>query len=722
MWATWNLRAAQDEKLAETTRSLLEETLQRLIYGSAIMLLIWFFITGQVAAELLLWKFWVVFLFSILVVRLSIWLIPRRLAAAAACWLGGLFIINTLFVFLLERSEAVFFYALIPLQAVIILGWQAAAIAAAAIGAALLVIRFVAPLAPPATELVVVLVTCVSAAFLGWISSGALLNEVRNSLYFSRLAQRNLEEAREHRGQMFKVLKDLDLAYYRLERANAALVAAWKEAETAEKFKAEFVTYVSHEMRTPLNLILGFSEAMLTSPESYGNQVLPGPYRADINKINQNANHLLALVEDVIDLSRANVNRIPLTRERVDIQGLVNEAVEMVRDYVETKGLALRVEVDSRLGFLPIDRLRIRQVLLNLLVNAARFTSSGGIRVEGSLAGDQALFKVIDTGKGIDPAEIDRIFEDYHTSGRQDAAWHAGSGLGLPISKKLIQLHGGEMGVVSGPQAGATFWFSLPLEVQEESVKNRSAITPFSALPYQPDDRERIVVLAHPDPGAGRILQRASRGLRVQRAGTWAEALELAQAVHAQAVIAALPDGESGSGELPDGLVHIQFPLPGTRLLAEKLGVTEVLEKPVLQNDLLEAIGRVSPGAQRIAVVDDDVELTEMFERILAPRCAPGGVHVFNDGQSAIRGIPAEEPDLIILDLVMPEVDGYAVIERLKAEGVKAPVLVVSGTVGDIYDSRIAAPLRMEKAGGLRLGEAIQAIEAVVGALSPGWE
>ena len=720
MWATWNQHSALDEKLVETTRSLLEDTLNRLIYGSAVVLFIWFFITGQRSAELLLWKFWLVFGISILVVRLCTWLVPRRLIAAAVIWLAGLFAINTLFVVLLKRPEAIFFYSLLPLQAVIILGWQASASTAAAVGVMLLGVGWYSGQTYPEGYLVVVFASCLITAFLGWISSSSLLNEVKNSVYFSRLAQRNLEEAREHRGQMFKVLKDLDLAYYRLERANAALVAAWKAAETAEKFKAEFVTYVSHEMRTPLNLILGFSEVILTSPESYGSHILPGPYRADINKINQNANHLLALVEDVIDLSRVNVNRIPLTREKVDVKGLVNEAVEMVRDYIETKGLALRVEVDENLDILLIDRLRIRQVLLNLLVNAARFTTSGWILIEGCLEDRRALFKVSDTGKGIDPVDIDRIFDDFHTSGRKEAVWHSGSGLGLPISKKLIELHGGEMGVISASQQGATFWFSLPLVKDGEPDKIRPALAPFSALPYQSGEKDRIVVLAHADAGAGRILQRATRGLRVQQAEDWPQAVELARQLRAQALITSM----NGAEPLPDGMVWIDFPLPGAQLLAKELGVAEVLEKPVLQNELIESIRRIRPDAEQILIVDDDVEITEMFQRILGPRCKPGGCRTANNGREALESIQANRPDLIILDLVMSEVDGYQVIKELRtqAEGDAIPILVISGTVGDIYGARIEAPVRIQRAGGLRLGEAIQAIEAVVNALSPGWE
>jgi signal transduction histidine kinase/CheY-like chemotaxis protein len=721
MWAIWNQSGQQDKKLIEITKSLLEDTLQRLIFGSAVILLIWFFVTGLISADLLLWKYWLAFLFAIAIVRLCTWMAPRKLIPAAILWLSGLFMINTLFVFLLRRPEAIFFYSLLPLQAVIVLGWPASAAATLAVGAALMGVELFSGQSYPQGYLIVVMSSCIITAFLGWISASSLLNEVRNSIYFSRMAQSNLEEAREHRGHMFKLLKDLDVAYYRLERANAALVAAWKEAETAEKFKAEFVTYVSHEMRTPLNLVLGFSETILTSPESYANQVLPGLYRADVNKIYQNANHMLALVEDVIDLSRANVNRIPLTREKVDVKGLVNEAVEMVSEYIQTKGLTLQVEVDESLDILLIDRLRIRQVLLNLLVNAARFTTAGWIRLEARLGDSQALFKVSDTGKGINPVEIAQVFQDFHTTGRQDEAWHAGSGLGLPISKKLIELHGGEMGVTSEPQQGATFWFSLPAETAAEPAHNpRLPVAPFSALPYQSRITDRIVILVHEDSGAGRILQRATRGLRVQQVNDWTRAVEMARDLRAQAVIAAQP----GPEPLPAGTVCIQFPLPGTRQLEEKLGAAEVLEKPVLQNDLLEAVGRVAPQAKEILVVDDDSEITDLFQRFLAPRCGAEHCRVANDGRAALKKIAERRPDLIILDLVMPEVDGYEVLAELhsRAETAAIPVLIVSGTVGETYEAHIASPLRMQRVGGLQLAEACRVIESAVNALSPGWE
>lgn len=184
-------------------------------------------------------------------------------------------------------------------------------------------------------------------------------------------------------------------------------------ATRAAVFSIEFATSISHELRTPLNLIVGFSEMMMTSPESYGATVLPGAYRRDLNSIYNSAQHLLALVDDVIDLARIDAGKIALAREEVDLAVLVREATNMVHDYILAKGLEMEVHIASDMPRLWLDRLRIRQVFLNLLVNAARFTKKGSISVEVSMVGDEVLVSVKDTGQGISAQELPRIFDEF---------------------------------------------------------------------------------------------------------------------------------------------------------------------------------------------------------------------------------------------------------------------------------------------------------------------
>ena len=240
----------------------------------------------------------------------------------------------------------------------------------------------------------------------------------------------------EHRAQLAQVLQDLDRAYYRLERTNAALVAAWR-CRRGQRLKSELATNLSHELRTPLNLIIGFCEMVgIPRPEKYGSVAIPGVYRSDLNAIYQNAQHLMALVNDVLDLARIDYGRLGLAREEVHVANLVREAVDMVREYVEAKGLQLVIVMaPDDLPSLWIDRLRVRQVLLNLLVNAARFTEQGSVRV--GVAGEEVVLSVEDTGRGIPAAELDHVFEEFTQVGPHQAqGWPSVPGLGLPISKK----------------------------------------------------------------------------------------------------------------------------------------------------------------------------------------------------------------------------------------------------------------------------------------------
>ena len=361
----------------ETTTSLLQETFQMLVAATFAILGLWYIVVGLQQPELLGGQFWVVFFTALALLRLVVFLKDRSFLAAVVCWLVGLAGLNLLAVFMFNRPEQLFFFALLPLLAVILGGWPGGVMAE---GLVIILLAWLGHSAfttylAPFGMLIPVLGAV--TGLLGWIASRTMVTLSGWSYYNFNMAREKMDEARQHRGQVYKMLKDLDLAYYRLERANAALVAAWREAENAERSKSEFVTYVSHEMRTPLNLIAGFSEMILTSPESYGGIPLPGAYREDLNKISQNAGHLLELVDDIVDLSRINVGKITLAREPVDLAGLVIETANMVGDYLKLKGLELHLNLPANLPLVPVDRLRIRQVLLNLLVNAARFHRGG---------------------------------------------------------------------------------------------------------------------------------------------------------------------------------------------------------------------------------------------------------------------------------------------------------------------------------------------------------
>ncbi|MCL6431709.1 MAG: HAMP domain-containing histidine kinase, partial [Anaerolineae bacterium] len=279
---------------------------------------------------------------------------------------------------------------------------------------------------------------------------------------FQRSLERT-EEARRDRARLAGVSRSLEEAYARLRRANEALAQAWQAAEEARRYKALFAANISHELRTPLSIIVGFAEAMLLAPESYGKE-LPAAYRSDLIEIYNSSRHLLGLIDDVLDLSQIEAGRMGLVKEPTDLAEVIHEAAEMLQRLAQRKGLYLRVQIEEPLPVLDLDRTRIRQVLLNLLNNGVRYTERGGITVLARTQEGQLLVSVSDTGPGISPDSLERIFESFYQIETSTSRRKGGIGLGLAISRHFIEMHGGRIWAESEPGVGSCFSFSLPLE------------------------------------------------------------------------------------------------------------------------------------------------------------------------------------------------------------------------------------------------------------------
>ena len=239
-------------------------------------------------------------------------------------------------------------------------------------------------------------------------------------------ASRHAEEARWQRGELQRTLKSLDLAWGQLQRANSELFQAREAADAALRFKSDFAAQISHELRTSLNLILGFSETMAFSPQAYGTR-LPAAYLRDVTEIHRNSRHLLALIDD---MSKLEAGRMGLRKEVVDLAPMLREAAEIARPLVNRKGLQLVLQVPSALPPLVLDRTRFRQVVLNLLSNAVRATAQGSIAIRAQCQHGQVLVHVADTGTGIAPEALERVFEEFHQLEEQPGwGWPSASAL-----------------------------------------------------------------------------------------------------------------------------------------------------------------------------------------------------------------------------------------------------------------------------------------------------
>jgi len=726
MWQSLRLFPTTDADFIGSANELLTSTARQLVfiagglYGVGFMAVTVLWWPAETA-----WSIWAVspvFAFTWL---LTLWLLSKNLLLSQVAWQVGLAALITLCVYVFRLPEIALAYALLPLMAVVTVGWLAGVIVEAGVG--LLVLWLwrnpTEPILSGGYALAVILGGVFTLA-LGWAITRALFTVIHWTLFSLRQAHENLENARQHRARLYQVEKNLEQAYYRLERTNAALVGAWKAAEDAERLKTEFVTNVSHELRTPLNLIIGFSEMMATSPESYG-VPLPGPYRSDMNALHESAQHLLGLVDDVLDLARIEVGKISLVREESEITPLVAEATNMLHDYVAAKGLELRVSIARDLPKLWLDRLRVRQVLLNLLVNAARFTEHGSISVDVTRQENDVFVRVSDTGRGIPAADLPRIFEEFRTTEQARSAWHSGSGLGLPISRKFIELHRGRMGVESVENQGTSFWFTLPC-LLPSGAEGKPAVPDRPRPIAQLGATERMIVVAHNDPGALALLRRYLEGYQVVGASTLPAAIALAEQHKAVAIVT----GEEGGlpPAAPADLLVIRCPLPSGRQMAADLGAHELLVKPVSADELRTAMARLSRPLQKVLIADDDPSIVQLFRRMLQAHVdgrPDGGVRFLEayTGEEALGVMRAERPDLVFLDLVMPGVSGYQVLEQVAADPALAgtPVILVSAHAQDYASLRLSGPIQVARRGGFEMGEIVGALEALFKTLVPAW-
>jgi len=508
-------------------------------------------------------------------------------------------------------------------------------------------------------------------------------------------AHRLAEQLRDRQQQLNSTVQALDLAYRLLQRTSHELSVARQEAEEARRLKEQFAANISHELRTPLNIILGFSEMMYMSPHIYGDMEWTPPLRRDISQVYAASQHLLQLVDDVLDLSRLNAEVMPLRKQLCDLNQLVREAVSTARDLVRGRELALETDLDITLPQLYIDETRIREVILNLLNNAIRFTEAGKITVRTWRREQDVLISVQDTGVGIGEEELERIFDEFYQADALSRQ-HGGTGLGLAISKRFVQMHNGRIWAESELGKGATFYVSLPLgEVPAISRLRTSRPLPTPRNPYG----DSIVLLGQ-QPDVVRLLQRHLGDVEVLQAGTWEQAKEMAMARHCRAIVRnfSLMEAKEFLGsavphDLPAGMPVLFSSIPSASWRAELMGVYGSLQKPVRAEDviaLLRAIGKGSQGGDRsteaksravhdVLIIDDDRGFVQMLARLLGSSAEGYRVRWAYSGQEGLEEMRRSRPDALILDLVMPDLTGTAVLAAMRAEGLSAiPTIVIT--------------------------------------------
>ena len=387
----------------------------------------------------------------------------RHLLRAHALLLGAAAALLPLAVVASHQPLLITLYAGLPALAVILMGWPAG-IAAILYTAVVPGVLAGAGLAPELPWIYAAVLTSLAAlaALISWSAVNALLELAETALLGLERAQVDVDEARSQRLELKQVEEDLLQATREQARLLERLKAMNQIAEEARQSKQEFIAKVSHELRTPLNMIIAYSELITQSPKLYGGRIPPA-LMADMSVILRNSQHLSNLVDDVLDLSQIDAGRMALSKSWVDLRAIAAEAAEAVRPLFQTKGLYLEVDAPASLPQVYCDPTRIRQVLMNLLSNAGRFTVEGGVRVRLWATDDQLQFSVQDSGPGIDPRDQEHLFEPFQQIDASIRHSHGGSGLGLNISKQFVEMHEGHIWLQSKPGEGTTFIVNLPV-------------------------------------------------------------------------------------------------------------------------------------------------------------------------------------------------------------------------------------------------------------------
>jgi len=475
------------------------------------------------------------------------------------------------------------------------------------------------------------------------------------------------------------------------------------QLEVASKHKSDFLANMSHELRTPLNAVISFSEMLQEDAEDAGHE----QYLPDLQEINAAGKHLLGLINDILDLSKIEAGRMDLFPEAFSLEVLVQEVRSLAAPLVEHNGNVFVVEVEPDIGEMYSDRTKIKQSLLNLLSNAAKFTEQGTItwRVgagEGvapspqpsprGRGGELISFSVSDTGIGMTSEQMARLFQAFSQADASTTRKYGGTGLGLAITREFAQMLGGDVTVSSEPSKGSTFTIAVMRDVRQRpthiSDRTEGGAEAGDANVSAPD--APVVLVIDDDAVARDLMQRAlaDEPLRVIVAPGGEEGLRLAKEQRPIAIILdVLMPGMDGWTVLtklkadPDtaDIPVIMATVLDDRSMGYALGAAEFLTKPIDRQRLLAILQRYRPSPDHaILVVDDDPAVRESVRRALERegwRVAEAA-----DGRAALDLIESEAPSLILLDLLMPVMDGFHVVAELqkRAEWREIPVVVIT--------------------------------------------
>ena len=513
--------------------------------------------------------------------------------------------------------------------------------------------------------------------------------------YIQRLANGkwiSINERRTADGGYVAVYSDIT----ELKEREEELEVARDEAMQASRTKSDFLATMSHELRTPLNAIIGLSEMLV----EHAGRLTPERTGESLRRVLNAGRHLLQLINEILDLSKIEAGMMELSIETVNVAPLLEDVVSTTQSLAEANGNELVVDAPPGAESVHADATRLRQILLNLLSNASKFTKDGrvvlGVTAQDSNEGPFVSFTVSDNGIGMTPDQLDKLFEEFVQADASTTREFGGTGLGLAISRRLCRLMGGDITVVSEPGEGSTFTATVPLA---ETAERRAAGTSDVVEPAGDEAAAAVwpntVLVIDDDATARELLSRHLRalGFRVETAGGGREGLASARALRPNAIIldVLMPDVDGWAvlaalKEEPDlaGIPVVMATIVDEPRRGLAMGAAGYLTKPIDRDRLGRILAPYCSEGRRplVLVVEDDPDQRRSMEAALV--AMDYDADTAEHGREGLERLALRRPDVIVLDLMMPEMDGFAFVSALQDNPAARDVPILIVTVKDL--------------------------------------